>query len=48
MFINGDAVYAQTWEVLTLKNPIEPRSFNLFNLAFYLIFDVRKGKLGGI
>ena len=22
--INGDAVYAQTWEVLTLKNPFEP------------------------
>ena len=27
MFVNGDVVYAQTWEVLTLKNPIEsPKS----------------------
>ena len=23
-FVNGDVVYAQTSEVLTLKNPIEP------------------------
>ena len=23
-FVNGDVVYAETWEVLTLKNPIEP------------------------
>ena len=22
--VNGDVVYALTWEVLTLKNPIEP------------------------
>ena len=22
--VNGDVVYAQLWEVLTLKNPIEP------------------------
>ena len=25
MFVYGDVVYAQTWEVLTLKNCIEPR-----------------------
>ena len=24
IFVNGDIVFAQTWEVLTLKNPIEP------------------------
>ena len=24
IFINGYVVYAQTWEVLTLKNPFEP------------------------
>ena len=24
VFVNIDVVYAQTWEVLTLKNPIEP------------------------
>ena len=24
IFVNGDVVYAQTWEVLTLKNCIEP------------------------
>ena len=22
--VNGDVVYAQTWEVLTLKNPVKP------------------------
>ena len=24
IFFSGDVVYAQTWEVLPLKNPIEP------------------------
>ena len=24
IFVNGDVFYAQTWEVLTLKNSIEP------------------------
>ena len=24
VFVNDDVVHAQTWEVLTLKNPIEP------------------------
>ena len=24
IFVNDDVVYAQTWEVLTVKNPIEP------------------------
>ena len=27
MFINGDVVYAQTWQVLTLKNCMEPFSY---------------------
>ena len=27
MFVNGDVVYAQTWQVLTLKNCIEPFSY---------------------
>lgn len=30
-FANGDEDYAQTWEVLTLKNPIEPpKQFLIF------------------
>ena len=24
IFVNGDVAYAQTWEVLSLKNPIGP------------------------
>ena len=33
---NVDLVYAQTWEVLTLKNPIEPPLINvvILNLNF--------------
>ena len=27
MFVYGDVVYAQTWQVLTLKNCIEPFSY---------------------
>ena len=27
MFVCGDVVYAQTWQVLTLKNCIEPLSY---------------------
>ena len=27
MFVNGDVVYAQTWQVLTLKNCMEPFSY---------------------
>ena len=27
MFVYGDVVYAQTWQVLTLKNCIEPLSY---------------------
>ena len=28
MFVYGDVVYAQTWQVLTLKNCIEPFSYS--------------------
>ena len=27
MFVYGDVVYAQTWQVLTVKNCIEPFSY---------------------
>ena len=27
MFVYGDVVYAQTWQVLTLKNCMEPLSY---------------------
>ena len=27
MFVYGDVVYAQTWQVLTMKNCIEPLSY---------------------
>ena len=27
MFVYGDVVYAQTWQVLTLKNCVEPFSY---------------------
>ena len=30
----GDLIYAQTWEVLTLKNCIEPPKISLFQLRF--------------
>ena len=35
-YYNGDVVYAQTWEVLTLKNPTEPPLINvvILNLKF--------------
>ena len=33
-YYNGDVVYAQTWEILTLKNPIEPPLINMVILNF--------------
>ena len=43
MFVYGNVVYAQTWEVLTLKNCIEPPQhastayvFALFGCLFFL------------
>ena len=35
-YYNGDLVYAQTWEVMTLKNPIELPLINvvILNLNF--------------
>ena len=31
IFVYGDVVCAQTWEVLTLKNPIEPPKVHQFS-----------------
>ena len=37
MFVYGDVVYAQTWEVLTVKNCIEPPLIELI-----LAIDLQK------
>ena len=34
-FVYGDVVYAQTWQVLTLKNCIEAISYALFGPRFF-------------
>ena len=38
-FVYGDVVYAQTWEVLALKNCIEPPYINL-SLSFLLLLSL--------
>ena len=52
MFVYGDVVYAQTWQLLTLKNcieplhmPVRPLSLHRMALVFIRLFCKNLGKL---
>ena len=47
-YYNGDLVYAQTWEVLTLENPIEPPLINVVILNLNVRYQNRYFELNSI